>query len=357
MSLLRSRKAVKAAASALLVGAMSIGLVGCGSEESNQASNENQASAEGAETDNAVSASSEEGEWPRTIETDNGELTLEEKPERIVSTSVTLTGSLLAVGAPVVASGATGENVDGLSDENGFFIQWADEAEEAGVEKLWAAASPEPEKAAGYDADLIVVSKNSGDSAFEHIEKLEQIAPVLVVDYSGASWQDVTEKIGEATGNEKQAEEVIADFDKKIEDAKEQIELPEGKTSSFIVFGDASGAAALTLESPQNQIFSRLGFDLTEVPEEVKGNLSMGSDRGDIINLSMENIQAGLPGDTWISVASDEEARKIVDDNAAFSSAPAVKEGRLYETPSSTFRLDYYSANILVDSIVEQFKK
>ena len=29
----------------------------------------------------------------------------------------------------------------------------------------------------------------------------------------------------------------------------------------------------------------------------------------------------------------------------------------LYHTPASTFRLDYFSANILVDSIVEQFSK
>ncbi|MDN6263517.1 Fe2+-enterobactin ABC transporter substrate-binding protein [Corynebacterium casei] len=351
MTLVRGRKLVKAAASALLAGALIGSLAACSSEESGATSTEDSAaSGEG-------SAEADSGEWPRTIETDNGELTLESQPERIVSTSVTLTGSLLAVDAPVVASGATGENVEDLSDENGFFIQWSDEAKEAGVEKLWDITAPDAEKAVGFAPDLIVVSKNSGDSAFDQIDRLEQIAPVLVVDYSDASWQDVTTKIGEATGHEEGAAEVIADFDERIEEASEQIELPEGKTSSFIVFGDGSGAAALTPEAPQNQILSRLGFDLTEVPEEVKGDLSMGADRGDIISLAIENIQAGLPGENWILVSSDKENQEMIQNEPAFNTSPAVKEGRVYHTPASTFRLDYFSANILVDSIVEQFAK
>ena len=45
-------------------------------------------------------------DWPRQITDSRGTHTLEHKPQRIVSTSVTLTGSLLAIDAPVIASGA-----------------------------------------------------------------------------------------------------------------------------------------------------------------------------------------------------------------------------------------------------------
>ncbi|ECP1721297.1 Fe2+-enterobactin ABC transporter substrate-binding protein, partial [Salmonella enterica] len=48
--------------------------------------------------------------WPRQIQDSRGVHTLDHKPARIVSTSVTLTGSLLAIDAPVVASGATTPN-------------------------------------------------------------------------------------------------------------------------------------------------------------------------------------------------------------------------------------------------------
>ncbi len=49
-------------------------------------------------------------DWPRQIVDSRGPHTLESQPQRIVSTSVTLTGSLLAIDAPVVASGATTPN-------------------------------------------------------------------------------------------------------------------------------------------------------------------------------------------------------------------------------------------------------
>lgn len=49
-------------------------------------------------------------DWPRQVTDSRGVHTLESKPTRIVSTSVTLTGSLLAIDAPVIASGATTPN-------------------------------------------------------------------------------------------------------------------------------------------------------------------------------------------------------------------------------------------------------
>ena len=52
-------------------------------------------------------ASAVAADWPRQVTDSRGVHTLESKPTRIVSTSVTLTGSLLAIDAPVVASGAT----------------------------------------------------------------------------------------------------------------------------------------------------------------------------------------------------------------------------------------------------------
>ncbi|MDU7867197.1 MAG: Fe2+-enterobactin ABC transporter substrate-binding protein, partial [Pantoea sp.] len=42
--------------------------------------------------------------WPRTVAGAKGSVTLSQAPTRIVSTSVTLTGSLLAIDAPVIAS-------------------------------------------------------------------------------------------------------------------------------------------------------------------------------------------------------------------------------------------------------------
>ncbi|QPK78570.1 Fe2+-enterobactin ABC transporter substrate-binding protein [Corynebacterium lizhenjunii] len=347
---------------ALLTGTMAVGLVACSSEDaSTSAASSATSAAMSADASGAMSAEAsadaEAGQWPRTISTDDGELTLEAQPKRIVSTSTTLTGALLAVGAPVVATGTSAPNVPGLSDDQGFFNQWSEQAKAAGVEKLWQNGSPDIEKATEYDADLIIVSKNSGDSVFDQVEKLRKIAPVLVVDYSDSSWQDVTTKIGEATGYEAKAKEIIAEFDSRVDAAKKNLAIPEGTTSPFIIFPDGSGAAALTKEAPQSQILARLGFNLAEIPEEVKGDTSMGKDRGDIVKLSMENIQKGLPGDNWVVIASDDKSKAAIANEPAFNTSPAVKNGKVFHTPADTFRLDYFSANVLLDSLIEQFSK
>ena len=235
--------------SALSAGVLVLGLAACsGTENETESETQNAASGE--------TAVEQTGEWPRTVQTDDGELTLEEQPERIVSTSTTLTGSLLAIGAPVVATAYTGANNPGLTDEHGFFSQWTEPAEEAGVEKLWSNAEPEIEKAATFAPDLIIVSKNSGDSQYEHIDKLKEIAPVMVLDYSGADWQDITTThLGEATGYEEGAKEAIASYDERLAEVKENINVPADKTASpFIIFGGGNGVAALTQKHPQTRI-------------------------------------------------------------------------------------------------------
>lgn len=295
--------------------------------------------------------------WPRTIQTDDGELTLDAQPQRIVSTSTTLTGALLAIGAPVLASAATAPNIAGLSDGQGFFSQWSAQAEAAGVAKLYENSSPDIEAALEHDPDLILVAKNSGDSVMDQVGQLRKIAPVLVVDYSGASWEAVTRKVAEATGREAKAEEVIAGFESHLADAKQKISPPAGQTSAFIVFGDGSGAAALTDKAPQVQVMTALGFTMAPIPDEVKGDTSMGADRLDMVNLSLENIQKGLTGTSWVVVSADKLARETVIGNKAFSTAPAVTEGKVWYTPGETFRLDFYSATMLVDSLVESFQK
>lgn len=309
-------------------------------------------SASGAEK----AAPSAEGEWPRTVATDDGDLTLEARPERIVSTSITLTGALLSIDAPVEATAVTKPNIPELSDANGFFNQWGSVAAERGVKELWSISAPDVEKVISHEPDLIVVAKNSGDSAFDIVDKLREIAPVLVVDYSGATWQDVTKMIAKATGLEGKAEEVIGGFDRRLEEVKGNISVPDEKVSTFIVLPDDTGAAALTDESPQVQILSRLGFAMAEVPDEVKGDTSLGKDRKDIVNLSKENVQKGLLGTVWICVAADDFARNAVENDPAFNTSAAVKSGDVHFTPGETFRIDYYSAMILLDSLEESFR-
>ncbi|MBD6356234.1 Fe2+-enterobactin ABC transporter substrate-binding protein, partial [Salmonella enterica subsp. enterica serovar Typhimurium] len=101
--------------------------------------------------------------WPRQIQDSRGVHTLDHKPARIVSTSVTLTGSLLAIDAPVVASGATTPN-NRFADDQGFMRQWSDVAKARHVARLYI-GEPNAETVAAQMPDLILISATGGDSA------------------------------------------------------------------------------------------------------------------------------------------------------------------------------------------------
>lgn len=82
-----------------------------------------------------------------------GTHTLPSQPLRIVSTSVTLTGSLLAIDAPVVASGATTPN-NRVADSRGFLRQWSEVARARKLTRLYI-GEPSAEAVAAQMPDLI----------------------------------------------------------------------------------------------------------------------------------------------------------------------------------------------------------
>lgn len=127
--------------------------------------------------------------WPRQVMTSKGSITLQQPPQRIVSTSVTVTGTLLAINAPVIASGATAPN-NRVSDAQGFFRQWGDVAKQRGVQRLYI-GEPNAEAIAGQAPDLIIIAATGGDSALKLYDQLSAIAPVMVVNYDDKSWQEL----------------------------------------------------------------------------------------------------------------------------------------------------------------------
>ena len=99
-------------------------------------------------------------DWPRQITDSRGTHTLESQPQRIVSTSVTLTGSLLAIDAPVIASGATTPN-NRVADDQGFLRQWSKVAKERKLQRLYI-GEPSAEAVAAQMPDLILISATGG---------------------------------------------------------------------------------------------------------------------------------------------------------------------------------------------------
>ena len=230
--------------------------------------------------------------------------TLESQPQRIVSTSVTLTGSLLAIDAPVIASGATTPN-NRVADDQGFLRQWSKVAKERKLQRLYI-GEPSAEAVAAQMPDLILISATGGDSALALYDQLSTIAPTLIINYDDKSWQSLLTQLGEITGHEKQAAERIALFDKQLAAAKEQIKLPPQPVTALVYTAAAHSANLWTPESAQGQMLEQLGFTLAKLPAGLNASQSQGK-RHDIIQLGGENLAAGLNGESLFLFAGDQK--------------------------------------------------
>ncbi|HHT0988514.1 iron-enterobactin ABC transporter substrate-binding protein [Enterobacter roggenkampii] len=292
-------------------------------------------------------------DWPRQVTDSRGVHTLESKPTRIVSTSVTLTGSLLAIDAPVVASGATTPN-NRVADGQGFLHQWGDIAKQRKVARLYI-GEPSAEAVAAQMPDLILISATGGDSALALYDQLSAIAPTLIINYDDKSWQALLTQLGAITGHEKQAAERIAAFDKQLAQVKQQMTLPPQPVNAIVYTAAAHSANLWTAESAQGKLLHQLGFMLADLPAGLQTSTSQGK-RHDIIQLGGENLATGLNGEGLFVFAGDEKDVAAIYANPLLAHLPSVKNKRVWALGTETFRLDYYSAMLVLQRLNSMFK-
>ncbi|HAS0882801.1 TPA: Fe2+-enterobactin ABC transporter substrate-binding protein [Enterobacter roggenkampii] len=292
-------------------------------------------------------------DWPRQVTDSRGVHTLESKPTRIVSTSVTLTGSLLAIDAPVVASGATTPN-NRVADGQGFLRQWGDIAKQRKVARLYI-GEPSAEAVAAQMPDLILISATGGDSALALYDQLSAIAPTLIINYDDKSWQALLTQLGAITGHEKQAAERIAAFDKQLAQVKQKMTLPPQPVNAIVYTAAAHSANLWTAESAQGKLLHQLGFMLADLPAGLQTSTSQGK-RHDIIQLGGENLATGLNGEGLFVFAGDEKDVAAIYANPLLAHLPSVKNKRVWALGTETFRLDYYSAMLVLQRLNAMFK-
>ncbi|CAM4271268.1 MULTISPECIES: Fe2+-enterobactin ABC transporter substrate-binding protein [Lelliottia] len=292
-------------------------------------------------------------DWPRQVSDSHGTHTLEAKPTRIVSTSVTLTGSLLAIDAPVIASGATTPN-NRVADAQGFMRQWGDIAKQRKLARLYI-GEPSAEAVAAQMPDLILISATGGDSALALYDQLSAIAPTLIINYDDKSWQELLTQLGTITGQEKQAAARIAEFDKQLAQVKQHMKLPPQPVNAIVYTAAAHSANLWTSESAQGKFLQQLGFQLAEMPAGLTTSKSQGK-RHDIIQLGGENLATGLNGQGLFLFAGDQKDVDAIYANPLLAHLPSVENKRVWALGTETFRLDYYSAMLVLQRLEAIFK-
>lgn len=335
----RIRRPRLAAVTSLAIAGV-LALAGCGSDSTPSSDPTSDSPAPTENTTEPV----DEQEWPRTFTNADGTTTeIPTKPERVFSTSVSVTGTLLAIDAPVVASGSAGNGA--------FFAQWADVADERDVENAWAAGAADPEAVIAAQPDLIIVSTSGADSEVDLIDEFSRTAPVIVVDYGGQTWQELAQELGEALGIEDQAQSVLDDFDTKVADVAANITVPEGTANIISFNGPGEDNPIARLGGPHADILTALGFEVEDPDVEwhVQDNV-----RNDFVWAPYEKLVELTSETTFILSADDETAQGFADD-PVLANVPSVQAGQVYGLGANSFRIDYFSANEIVDAIAENF--
>ncbi|MGD8150746.1 ABC transporter substrate-binding protein [Ornithinimicrobium sp. Y1694] len=158
-----------------------------------------------------AAAGESDGEFPVTVDADNGEVTIEERPERIISLSPSTTESLFAIGA--------GDQVLAVDS----FSTYPEEAPTTDLSG-W---DPNIEAIVGYEPDLVIIANDMNDI----VASLEAVdIPILV---SGApadvdSGYDSLAGLGLATGHVDETAGVIAGMRAAMDDAYAEAEDAEG---------------------------------------------------------------------------------------------------------------------------------
>jgi len=269
---------------------LSLALTACGGESS------------AGQEDSESSPAAEEQAFPVTVTGDNGELTLDEQPEAIVSLSASATEMLFAMGA-----GPQVEAVDSTSNH----------PEDAPVTDL-SAFTPNAEAIAAYQPDLVVLS----DDLNGIVDALDALAVPTLLLTAPETLEDSYEQfetLGAATGHADDATKVVQDVQARIDAAVESAADAEGMSVYHEL--DPSFYSA----SSSSFIGSIYGlFGLENIADEAPG-----AETG-YPQLSAEYVVSAAPD---LVVLADtvccEQSAETLAQRPAFDTLPAVQEGRV----------------------------
>ncbi len=284
---------------AALLAVLALVFAGCGGDSESSASQQPTSSS-------VVETLPELAKFPVTVEADNGSVTIEEKPEAIISISATATESLFAIGA--------GEQVLAVDDQSNY-------PAEAPITDL-SGFEPNVEAIAGYEPDLVIASYDPG-GLVDGLEKLD--IPVLLQDAAptlSAAYEQIG-TLGVATGNIENAESVATSMQVEIEQLVASVPGAAGATVYHELGPDFFSATSETFIGSVYELFG-----LVNIADAADG----AADAGGYPQLTGEYIVSESPD---VIVLADtkccEQTADTVSKRPGWAQIDAVANGNIVE--------------------------
>ncbi|WP_237179009.1 ABC transporter substrate-binding protein [Paenibacillus sp. MMS18-CY102] len=245
-----------------------------------------------------------------TFHAANGDIQVPKNPQRIVDVTNFNTGYFIALGAKLVGVGQ-----DAI--QNPYF-----EGKLDGVKNLGETISPE--KILELNPDLIVVYTGT-----EGVDKLEQIAPVVAVEYGKLTYKEQMLDFGKLIGKGQEAQAWVDQWEKKINELKPQVQEAVGNKTVSIINPYAKGLYVFGHNYGRGGEIIYGEFGLKAPPEAQKEAIDSGTGWADI---SLEKLPE-FAGDIVFTCAwsGDDSDPSKVYDNAVWKGLPAVKAGHVFQ--------------------------
>lgn len=288
--------------------------------------------------------------FPVTIEHAFGETTIESEPARVATLGWTDQDDVLALG--VVPVGAT--RITWGGNEAGS-TAWFDAAvEEAGAEApvRYDDADGAPiDEIAALAPDLILAT-NSGITEAEYA-KLSTIAPVVA--YPDApwttDWQTSLDMVGQALGRAALADEVEADTEATIEQAKADHPELQGAELiyGYLTATDLSTIGMYAPADPRVAILRDFGMvDAPAVADAIKPGEFYGT-------VSAERA-ADLDSDVFVTWVDSPDSVQTIEDDKLVGRIPAIADGHWYaETDTQNAMASTNPTPLSIPVIVRDF--
>lgn len=256
-----------------------------------------------------TTTTTEEAGFPVTITADNGEVTIEEMPESIVSLSTVATEMLFAIGA--------GDQVVAVDDQSNY-------PEEAPTTDL-SGFTPNVEAILAYEPDVVFISYDPG----ELVASLEA-AGVPVVSFGAAVTLDDTyrqiEATGAATGHLEDA--IVVSESVETELAKIVDEAPEVEEGTSYFHEIDANLYTVTSSTFFGQIYSLFGLENIADPADEDG-AAFGYPQ-----LSSEFVVAADPDLVFLADSLYGESPETVASRPGWDVLSAIQGGNVYELDS-----------------------
>jgi len=250
-----------------------------------------------------------EAAFPVTITADNGDVTIEEMPDSIVSLSTVATEILFAIGA--------GDQVVAVDDQSNY-------PEDAPMTDL-SGFTPNVEAILAYEPDVVFISYDPG----QLVASLEA-AGVPVVSFGAAATLDDTyrqiEATGAATGHLEDA--IVVSESVETELAKVADEAPEVEEGTSYFHEIDSNLYTVTSSTFFGQIYALFGLENIADPADEDG-AAFGYPQ-----LSSEFVVAADPDLILLADSLYGESAETVAARPGWAVLSAVEGGNVYELDS-----------------------